>query len=962
MINLHDHTLAMQRFLESTAQYLFQKFDTDLTDVTLVFPNRRAGVFFTAYLQQQFQKPAFGPKITTINELMLSLSDLVIPDKLLLIAELYDIFRQETGSHETFDEFYYWGEIMLADFDDADKYLTNAKDLFSNVTEIKEIENQFEYLTAAQKEMLRQFWGSLSSDLKPNNFTPVWEKFYPIYAKFRTLLLEKGLGYTGMVIREGVEYLSERVEKLGMGHFCFIGLNALNACEVHLMRHLKNDQRADFFWDYDLFYLDNPMNDAGMFLRENRQQFPEPKGFEIEGDHFSREKRVEIIAVAGSVAQAQLIPEFLANKSSSEAPRFDDTAIVLADESLLVPVLETIPPSEGRINVTMGYPVKNSPVMSLLQLLGQMLRNTRVTPGEDPVIYQRLVTEILSHQIPKGFAPEATNSFLQTLTTSNGSYINSRQLNLTPLHEQMFNLPQSVLEYPNYFKRILQLIHDHYLQREGNAITHSITAAIFQSVERLESVMLKSMPNRDFSITPTIFFRLLQQYTGAISVPFEGEPLSGIQVMGILETRCLDFRRLIIVGLNEDIWPRTSMAPSMIPYSLRKAFGLPGIDDQDAMYAYYFYRLIQRSTNVTATWNNIREGVSGGELSRYGHQLMLLSPNKVVTKNFELPFFSQPPGQIKVPGSAEISDKLLNRNSAQRPLSPSAIVAWASCSFKFYLSYVLGLREQNEVSEEIDQRIFGNLFHKAMELLYSPYLGQQIARQEFDRLISNNLHLDQILRIAFATEYFKLPVDEAKNITLSGKALLIFYTLKKYLINLLEEDKQTAPLTIYALEGDHSTPLEVDINGKIETVFVGGKIDRIDETGGLVRVVDYKTGSLEKSKLNAKNLKLLSLPEKNLRKEMIQSLTYGYVLHANRFTALPIESRVYAIQKLARTDFTAVISLDGNPVSIGQNANEWKAELSWAIAQIYDRNSSFEQTPYTDRCAYCQFKTLCRRH
>ena len=951
----------MQRFLDTTARYLFKKFDADLTDLTLVFPNRRAGVFFTAYLQQLFQKPAFGPKITTINELMLSLSDLVVPDKLLLVAELYDIFRQETGSNETFDDFYYWGEVMLADFDDADKYLTHAEDLFSNITEIKEIEHQFQYLSEAQKEMLRQFWGSLASDNKHNNFAPVWEKFYPIYAKFKTRLLQNGLGYTGMVIREGVEQVSERLEKLGLGHFCFIGLNALNACEIALMDRLQSDQRADFFWDYDAFYLHNLLNDAGMFLRENRQRFPEPKGFEIGEHQFGIEKRIEIIAVAGSVSQAQLIPEFLSMQSNGEVAKFDDTAIVLADESLLVPVLEAIPPLEGRINVTMGYPVKNSPVMSLIHLLGQMIRNTRIVVGEEPMIYHRLVTEILSHQLPKGIAPEATNTLLQTLAIGNASYCKPSQLKLTPLHERLFDIPKSVVDYPTYFKRILQLIHHHYLQREGNDITHSITAAIFQSIERLESVLNESMPRMDFNITPTIFFRLLQQYTGSISVPFEGEPLSGIQVMGILETRCLDFRRLIIVGLNEDIWPRTSTAPSMIPHSLRKAFGLPGIDDQDAMYAYYFYRLIQRSKQVTATWNNIREGVTGGELSRYGHQLVLLSPNKVLTRNFELPFFSQPPGIINVAGSAEISTRLLARNSAQKPLSPSAINVWASCNFKFYLSYVVGLREQEELTEEIDQRMFGNLFHKAMEELYTPYLGQQISRDEFDRLISNNLHLDQILRVAFATEFFKLPAADAKKITLTGKALLIFYTLKKYLVNLLKEDKLNAPLTIYALEQNYNSALEVEIDGNLQKVFVGGKIDRIDETGGVVRVVDYKTGSLERSKLNTKHLALLSLKEKNLRKEMIQSLTYGYILHANKFTPYPIEARVFAVQKLARTDFTAAVCLDGNPVVVDEHAPVWEAELKWALVEIFSSNNSFEQTPHTDRCAYCQFKTLCRR-
>lgn len=949
----------MQRFLEYSAGYLLNRFGKNLTDLTLVFPNRRSGVFFTAYLQHFLKQPLIGPHITTINELMLSLSDLIVPDKLLLIAELYESFRQETGSKESFDDFYYWGEVMLADFDDADKYLTSGEDLFRNISEVKEIENHFQYLSDTQKEMLRQFWGSLPSDVTNNNFSPVWKKLYPIYVDFKKRLLQNGIGYTGIVIRDGVEHLTQKMEKLGNGHFCFIGLNALNNCEIHLMERLRNENRADFFWDYNSYYLDNPLNDAGTFLRENRLRFPEPHDFKLQSDTIADDKKISIISVAGSVAQAQTITGFLDTMQREEKSRFDETAIVLADESLLIPVLEAIPPSEGKINITMGYPVKSSPVMSLIQLLGQLLRNTPLKEGEEPLIYKRLVTEVLTHQLPGGLEPKETTTLLKSLTINNSVYIKSSLLKVSPFSTLLFDLPHSVMQYPAYFKRILQLIHNS--SGEDIAIRNSVTAAIFKAIDRLETLLFETMADRDFGITTATFFRLLHQYTGSLSVPFEGEPLSGIQVMGILETRCLDFRNIIIIGLNEDIWPRTSTAPSMIPYSIRKAFGLPGIDDQDAMYAYYFYRLIQRPSTISVTWNTIREGMSGGELSRYGHQLIRLGPFKVTTGNFELPFGGEPPGLIKVEGSSEISERLLERNSINKPLSPSAINTWLNCTFKFYLSYVVGLKETEELTEEIDQRMFGNLFHKAVELLYTPYKGQSIPQSEFERLINSKVHLDQLLRKAFATEYFKLPTSEAGTISLTGKALLVFFTLKKYLINLLKEDMLSAPLTIYALESSTATSLDIEINGTMRKIYIGGKIDRIDETGGCMRVVDYKTGNLEKSELNTKQLTLLSLPEKNLRKEIIQSLTYGYSLFNEGYTSLPIQAAVFAIQKLATPDFSATVRLNGTPVVISDIAAEWESEIKSVLTEIYSSNTSFEQTTIADRCSYCQFKTLCRK-
>jgi len=955
----------MKRFLEDCAKYVFTKYGSDLQEICIVFPNRRAGVFYTAYFQKLLNKPVIGPDLTTIGALMQSFSGLIVPERLILIARLYEVYQKVTGFKETFDDFFFWGEILLADFDDIDKYRVNARHLFQNISEIKEIERHFDYLTEQQKEMLEQFWGSLKnweSREQQRNFVSFCNRLYDIYAGYKDDLLRKGIGYQGMVIRDGIERVLSGKSLNSYKKYIFVGHNALNECEKQLFSILKTDGKADFLWDYDTWYVSDPVNDAGKFMRENLLMFPPPEDFQPDTDVFVQPKEIQIVSVPSSVGQSQVIPEFFESigDDPNEGELFDKTAVVLADESLLFPVLGALPGQSGNINVTMGYPVKNSPVNGFLYLLAMMLRNTPVEPGEKPRLYFRLVFDILNHQLLTEISKEKVHDFMQKVTTHNQVYVSPDELDFSPLHQLIFSLPETVSGYPAYFLRILGQLYKIAAEKNQGPLIKELIYHLYISIEKLQLALTEA--GGGIEITPAIFFRLMNQYLAKVNVPFEGEPLSGIQVMGILETRCLDFENLLIIGLNEETWPRAITSPSLIPYNLRKSFGLPGIDDQDAMYAYYFYRLIQRSKRITATWNTIREGISGGELSRYGFQLRLLSPHKVNSRSLDFQFSDQSLAPIVIRSGSQISEKLLKMNADGRILSPSAINTFLSCSLRFYFRYVLNIEEPDEVAEEIDRRVFGNIFHKAVENLYSPFIGKTLDAKTITDVTSDKKNIDLCIQKAFATEYFKKSENEAGTIQIEGKAKLIFSTIRSYILNLLEIDKENSPIGILSLESYYEAPFNINLNGKQHTIRIGGKIDRLDSVAGSIRVIDYKTGSIDKYDLSCKDLyDLVNADNKKQKKEIVQALIYGLILRKKYYPDISITATVYSILKLKDESFNSTIRMDNKAINMSEAGQEWESILSGILENIYSPEAIFSQTVYKDRCGYCPYKLICGR-
>lgn len=953
----------MERFLSQCAGYIYKKHSGELHNICLVFPNRRSGVFFNSYLQNEITGAVIAPETTTIGELISGFSEYYQAEKLQLISILFDVFQKHTQTTETFDEFYFWGEILLADFNDVDRYLVDAKDLFRNVLELKEIDSVFDYLTREQKEALEQFWGSMALAGKmefEQKHLRVWEKLYPVYYEFKEILKERKIAFGGMIDRYVIENLEDGKFDFEFSKYYFIGLNALNTCEKKFFRYLKGLQKAEFLWDFDSSYLNDGLNEAGRFLRENLISFPPPADFEFNTSLFGEKKNIKLAAVSSNYGQAQQIPVFLSETADHFENKFDNTAIVLADETLLFSSLGAIPADTDTINVTMGYPVKNSMIFGFLMLLVNLLKNKRYDEKNGFVAYYRFVTDILNHQLIAQCESEKTKAFINKIQTKNKIKITLSEIDFSDLHKIVFTLPEKAENYSNYLLNVLsEIVRKFKIDGLENAMMSEIVYSIYQSVERLGIVVKKITAEHKREISDSVYFRLLSQYLSTISVAFEGEPLSGLQVMGILETRCLDFKNVLILGLNENKWPRTFTAPSFIPANIRKGFGLPGIDEQDAMYAYYFYRLLQRAENVTATYSVVKEGIGSGELSRYGFQLLYDSQHQPERMNLDFCFTHGPIKGITIKSSEQIVAKLLANNSHEHPLSPSAIITYLQCSLRFYFRYLMQLPEAEEVKEEIDGMIFGNIFHDTIETLYRPFVGKFINKTDIENIRKNSAIVESVIRRKIVKNYFVENEEDADKITFEGKTLLFFENIKTYIDKLLVYDSSLAPFSLVSLEEKYYSTIGINIKGEKKDIFTGGRIDRVDRVNGKTRAIDYKTGNV-KSIVFKEVEELFERNKKDLKKEILQAMIYTWVLSVTT-REKDFQPAIYSLRELFNPRFNPDIRVEKQEFSFTDLKDDFENGLISVLTEIYSTDNVFTQTEYVENCQYCAYKAICQR-
>lgn len=948
----------MERFLSQCAKYIHAKHAGELKELCLVVPNRRTGVFLTRYIQNELDKPGIGPKICTVSELFADDSVLQKGEKLQLVSILYDVFCRHTKTTETFDEFYFWGEILLSDFNDIDRYLVDAKDLFANLSDLKEIESIFDYLTEEQKKALEQFWGSMAVKDKKGfqeKYMRIWDKLYPVYIDFKKELEKRELAYAGMLDRRIAESLNEEENTFQYKNYYIVGLNALNACEKRLFEHMQKLGIAEFLWDYDQAYLKDYNNEAGYFLRQNLSAFPAPDDFNYNTECLNNRKTIKMVAVSSVYGQAQEIPKFFSEVKNSLKKEFDNTAIVLADETLLFSSLSAIPSTTEKVNVTMGYPVRNSVVYGFLMLLVNLLKNKR-KEADGEVAYYRYVTDLLNHQLLANIDENQSKEFVKNLKKFNRVSVRLAEIDFSPLHQLVFRLPEEVEDYSTYFLGVLGGLYKHFKELEsGNEMLLELSYAIYQAVEKLHALVHDLKTTQDRSISEAVYFRLFSQYLGQVSVAFEGEPLSGMQVMGILETRCLDFENLIILGLNENKWPRKFTAPSFIPFNIRVGFGLPGIDEQDAMYAYYFYRLIQRAKNITSTYSVVKEGIGTGELSRYGYQLQYDSIHKPEMTNLDFIFANDPVAPIEVKSSKEIVARLLEKNAEDRPLSPTAINTYLNCALKFYFKYGVKLPEPDEIKEEIDGVLFGNIFHDTLEELYKPFVGKVVEKNHIDNIVKDKVGIAKEVSKQIAKHYLKMEAPFKKPLKLEGKTLLIYENTLTYLNQLFRIDREMAPFTIVSLEQKYKRSLSI---GE-KTVFVGGNIDRVDFKEGITRVLDYKTGNVKAMGFKQVD-ELFKRDAADPKKEIVQALIYSWGL-ANEMPDHKIQAAIYPLRNLFSDNFKAEVKQNSKAFYFEELSEEFEAELKALVSEIYSEQNVFTQTEHEKKCEYCAYRGICRR-
>ena len=955
----------MKPFLKEIAEELFQLYGQRMDELCLVFPNRRAGLFFNKYLGGCLTQPVWSPSIHTIQDLMASISDLAYADDLELISELFKVYSQVRDREESFDDFYSWGEVMLADFDDLDKYLVKADDLFRNLADLKEMEDGFQYLTTEQMELIQRFWGHFTTEQQSEQkrqFIDIWNILNPVYEKLRENLLGNGTGYEGMIYRNVADKIKAgETLRLPGSTMVFIGFNALNPCEEVLFRSLSDTGKALFYWDFDNFYLENEMHEAGRFIRQNLDKYKN-SGQRISHDNLLKPgKQIQVYSMPGDGGQAQLIHHILGQARQSEALG-EETAIILADEELLIPVLHALPENLDAINVTMGFPVKAAPVFSLIEHLITLQRNLRESKNASIRFYYPDVLAVLQHQYIQICEPADVRSLVREIHEKNWIYISIEDMGMNELFTQVFRKLMNPEDIADYLLIILESItrSDDEDDNAVPALELEFIYRVYTRIKRLKDVIGRL--NLTFTL-PT-FLRLFHKILQRTSIPFSGEPLSGIQVMGVLETRVLDFERIIILSMNEGAFPRTSASVSFIPHNLRFGFNLPTIEHQDAIYAYYFYRLIHRARHISLVYNNKTEGLSTGEKSRYIHQLRYDPAFDVreFSAGFDIQSRHIPPIQVRKTGP--VMDKLLDYTmflENGRYFSPSALNSLIDCSLRFYFRYVVGLKEPDELKEEVDPALFGTLLHESIRKIYGS-VNNPIQQADLKLIVKDDKRIRKAINEAFGEVWYKEGDSAGEP---EGRNLVIREIIFTYLQKILERDQEYCPIQIYSLELPHYTGLAFKSSGRDHTVKIGGKIDRIDESGGFYRVLDYKTGKGEMTFESIEDL--FDGEQKNRNRAAFQTFLYAKVFKSqNGMEEVKTMPGVYLIRDIYNRDFNYRFRMGPTKKQIpvpdySTFDEEFTSHLQALLADLFDPEVPFQQTSEEETCRNCPYKGICNR-
>lgn len=975
----------MTPFLKQVADHYFAL--GNISRKCFVFPNRRSMVFFSKYLCEAVKggTPVIAPQMLTINDLFYKVSRLISSDRVRLLVDLYECYRKLNPKAETLDEFVFWGDVLLGDFNDVDKYLVDASRLFANIVDLKSLQDTFEYLTPAQREAIESFishFDGMSACLtaeidskKPDvklRFLQIWNILHPLYESYRSRLRSKGMAYEGMVYRELADRLAQESASDIFGEvfkedteYVFVGLNALSESEKLVLRKLRDAGKAQFCWDWVGDMIRDPQNRSSFFMAKNLEEFPQ--AFRLDPEDVKR-PQVNVVSVSSSVGQAKRLPDIL---NQLAAKRFKgnisaigaECAVVLPDENLLRPVLNSIPEQIKDINVTMGLPMSGSLLYSLMSDIAAAQINLTQRKGQS-WFYHKHVWNIFSNEVFKKIADEQTLQKVADIKKEARHYISQDDFSGSDLLSAIFKPavsdPKSasadqISGFAQYQKDVLKVLAAGIADDVTLALELEYAREYYRSVNVLQEIGLEVMP--------ATYVRLLNQLLGAVSVPFKGEPLKGLQIMGPLETRALDFKDIIIMSANEGTFPRRTVSSSFIPPELRKGFDLPTYEYQDAVWAYYFYRMISRAENVWMLVDSRTEGLKSGEESRYIKQLEYHFGLPV--KRYVVKYDSMKTSQAaEIEKTAEDVEIIKNKE-----LSATAVQNYLACPAKFYYSAVKGLRAEDEVAESLDYGMFGTIFHEVMRSIYT---GEEAMQPDFRFYGSGPAKSMKTV----STEYINSWIDrrsdikakvkslimrEMNSLEVSGRNLVVADVIVKYVIMTLIRDRDM----LKSSGKSHFAMLGQEI--KIAGMFCGqrfkGFIDRLDSlVEGEARVVDYKTGKvLEEDEHicdeNAEAIadKIFDPACKERPKIALQFFIYDMLLqNVPNVEGMKITNSVYSTAHL----------FSDPPVTVPLNRKFYDAmseRLEKLLGQMYDTDVPFRRTDDESVCAYCDFKMICGR-
>lgn len=957
----------METFLKQVAHDLYNKTEGNFTKVAIVFPNKRASLFFNEYLAQESDRPIWSPTYVSISELFRQSSDLSIADPIKLVCDLYKVFQKATGSKETLDDFYFWGEMLIADFDDADKNMADTHALFSNLKDLNELMDNYDFLEEGQKEALSQFFHNFSinqvTELK-QRFISMWNVLGDIYAEYKALLESQSIAYEGMLYRQVIEQLD--VEALPYNKYIFVGFNVLNKVEHTLFKKLNEAGKAMFYWDYDTFYLNKTPHEAGEFIRRNLRDFPSelPASF---FDNLNQPKEVTFIESPTENGQVRYLPQWIRENLTSQEK---ETAVVLCNEALLQPVLHALPDNVKHINITMGFPLSQTPAYSFVNALME-LHTSGYNPNNGRYLFAEVIS-VLKHPYTRQLSPEA-EKLEQTLTRDNRFYPLPSELKQDNVLELLFTPRRNNLDLCSMLSEALKEVAVIYQQQaasHSDAFDQLYRESLFKTytlVNRFHTLI----ESKELNVQAGTFQRLLTRVMSSSSIPFHGEPAIGMQVMGVLETRNLDFRHLIMLSVNEGQLPKAGGDSSFIPYNLRKAFGMTTIDHKIAVYAYYFYRLMQRAEKVTLVYNTATDGINRGELSRFMLQFLIEWGYPVLRKQLEAAQSPQDSTPIIIEKTPDVMERMKSvfdiRNNPKALISPSALNCYLDCPLKFYYKYVALLSAPDEVTADIDSAKFGSIFHYAAEHIYKDLTahGKLISKENLETLLKDEVRLQTYVDNGFKELFFNLPQNEQPEY--NGIQLINSAVIVKYIQQLLRNDLRYAPFTFVGSEQRIFENIEICTStGDIQS-RIGGIIDRIDSKGESLRIVDYKTGGDADTPANVQSL---FIPDKKRSNYVFQTFLYASIvckkLREKNDNRLVAPALLY-IHRAASENYSPVIQMGEprkpkEPVdNFAQHEGDFRENLKTLLEDIFNPDISFTQTEIEDKCAYCDFRALCKK-
>lgn len=956
----------MNTFLHYVAKDIIQKYGNNLSKIAVVFPNKRASLFLNNELARLTDKPIWSPAYITISELFRQHSELQTANPLKLVCVLYRVFQKVTGSNESLDHFYGWGQLMITDFDDIDKNMADADKVFANLSDYHEFDD-VSYLTPEQEEILKRFFSNFSSEHNSElkkRFLNIWSNFREIYHSFNETLAEEGLAYEGQLYRKVVE---EGCLDLKYDKYLFVGFNMMQKVEQELCNKLQKEGKAAFYWDFDKYYLNpkkqgiNMSSGAGHYISQYLEYYPNELDNMDEEiyDNLAKNKDISYVSATTENIQARYISKWLLEKERYKAGK--RTAIVLADESLLQTVIHCIPKEVEKVNITTGYPLAQSPITGLVK---QLISLQTLGYRKDLDKYRLHWVQILLHHPYIKYISEKSQEIFDDLNSQKTFYLSKEQLgkddNLKLLFSNAYSNDDSKLTTNS---KLLHWIID-VLRIVGTGIGLAEESndplaeeSIFRMYTLLNS-MVALVDDKELDVDLITLEKLINQVVQSTSIPFHGEPAEGIQIMGVLETRNLDFDHVIVLSCNEGKLPKGINDNSFIPYAIRRAYGLTTIDNKVSIYSYYFHSLLQRAGDITLVYNNATSDGQTGEMSRFMLQLMVESGHKINKLNIvaqQTPQHSLPEGIKKTPEIMNIINEI-NR------LSPTAINTYIRCQLRFYYRYLQRIKEPENDDNEMNNAFFGSIFHRVAELFYEPYYRnkQLIQKEDIDRALKNKPLIDACVEQAFREILFK--VSKNTHVEYNGLQLINRQVIKDYFIKQLKIDQQLCPFRIRGLE--KSVYEDFDIKGT-RIVKIGGSIDRLDELERpgkqpVIRVVDYKTGT--NNSTNVKSLEEVFTDEnlKNHTDYYLQAMLYSLIVRDQSKENLPVSPALVFIQKQGTDNADCTLRINKEPIEdIATYSDEYREGLINVVSDIFNPELTLQPTEDINRCASCPYKALC---